>query len=47
MRLKLAKISISNFNQVLNSLKTYPAHLYFNKLSAGITYIRINYRNGL
>ena len=38
MRLKFAKISISNINQVLPSLKTYQAHLYFNKLS-GITYI--------
>ena len=44
-RLKLTKISVSNINQVLPSLKTYPAHLYFNKLS-GITYISINHRKG-
>ena len=43
MRLKLVKISVSNINQVLPSLKTFQAHLYFNKLS-GITYISINHR---
>ena len=32
MCLKLTKISISNINQVLPSLKTYQAKLYFNKL---------------
>ena len=31
MRLKLTKISISNINQVLPSLKTYQAMLYFKK----------------
>ena len=46
MHLKLAKISVSNINQVLSSLKTYQAHLYFSKLP-GITYISINYRKGL
>ena len=46
MRLKLAKISVSNINQVLSSLKTYQAHLHFSKLQ-GITYISINYRKGL
>ena len=45
MHLKLAKTSISNINQVLPSLKTYQAHLYFNK-SSGITYISINHRKG-
>ena len=43
---KLAKISVSNINQVLSSLKTYQANLYFSKLP-GITYISINYRKGL
>ena len=33
MCLKLTKISISNINQVLPSLKTYQAKLYFNKSS--------------
>ena len=46
MRLKFANISISNINQVLLSLKTYQAHLYFSKLQR-ITYILINYRKGL
>ena len=46
MHLKLAKISISNINQVLPSLKIYQAQLYFSKLP-GITYISINYRKGL
>ena len=33
MRLKLAKINVSNIiNQVLPSLKTYQAHLYFSEL---------------
>ena len=31
MRLKLTKISISNISQVLPSLKTYQAKLYFKK----------------
>ena len=43
---KLAKISVSNINQVLSSLKTYQAHLNFSKLP-GITYISINCRKGL
>ena len=46
MRLKLAKISVSNINQVLPSLKTFQAHLYFSKL-LGITYVLINHRKGL
>ena len=45
MPLKLAKISVSNINQVLSSLKTYQALLYFSKLP-GITYISISYRKG-
>ena len=32
MRQKLTKISISNINQVLPSLKTYQVKLYFKKL---------------
>ena len=45
MRLKLAKISISNINLALTSINKHQAHLYFNKLS-GITYISINHRKG-
>ena len=46
MHLKLAKLSVSNINQMLSSLKTYQAHFYFS-IIPGITYISINYRKGL
>ena len=46
MHLKLAKLSVSNINQVLSGLKTYQAHLYISKLP-GTTYISINYSKSL
>ena len=49
IRLKLAKISISNINQALPSLKTYQAHLIYLNVSWNNLYYReyYRYREGL